>query len=169
MKTMNRTKWIGVGVGLAMVAYFLYGASFMNLFNSPTNNSANTTMAIPTTGVKTTDEVIGQGAAAAPGDIVTVHYVGTLESGKVFDSSLDRGQPFSFTLGAGQVIKGWDEGVVGMQVGGKRQLVIAPDFAYGDRAVGTIPANSALIFEVQLLNVQKPSVVSQTVNIAPKQ
>ena len=101
-----------------------------------------------------TDEVVGTGAEAVDGKTVTVNYTGTLTNGKVFDSSYSRNQPFSFQLGAGQVIKGWDEGVVGMRVGGKRKLVIPPALGYGDQATGSIPPNSTLIFEVQLVSVQ---------------
>ncbi len=102
------------------------------------------------------DEVAGTGAEAKAGNIVSVNYIGTLESGKKFDSSYDRNQPFSFVLGAGQVIKGWDEGVAGMKIGGKRKLVIPPALAYGNQDIGNglIPANSTLIFEVELLGVQ---------------
>lgn len=101
-----------------------------------------------------TDETVGTGAEAAAGDSVTVNYTGTLENGKVFDSSYSRNEPFTFKLGAGQVIQGWDEGVVGMKVGGKRKLVIPPSLGYGDQANGAIPANSTLIFEIQLVSVQ---------------
>ncbi len=99
------------------------------------------------------DLVVGSGAAAATGDTVTVNYVGTLTSGTKFDSSYDRNRPFTFRLGAGQVIAGWDQGVVGMRVGGKRRLTIPPGLGYRDRAVGPIPANSTLVFEIELLSV----------------
>jgi peptidylprolyl isomerase len=108
-----------------------------------------------TTGLEITDLVVGTGAEAAAGKKVSVHYTGTLTDGKKFDSSLDRGQPFAFSLGAGQVIRGWDQGVAGMKVGGKRKLVIAPHLAYG--ACGfppVIPPNSTLVFEVELLDVR---------------
>jgi len=100
------------------------------------------------------DTVEGKGAEAVSGKAVTVHYTGTLTDGKKFDSSLDRNEPFTFNLGAGQVIKGWDQGVVGMKVGGKRKLTIPADLAYGANAVGSIPANSTLVFEVELLDVK---------------
>jgi FKBP-type peptidyl-prolyl cis-trans isomerase len=100
------------------------------------------------------DLVVGTGAEAIPGSTVTVNYTGALPDGTVFDSSIGRG-PFTFGLGAGQVIRGWDEGVAGMKVGGKRRLVIPADKAYGNQAVGgVIPANATLLFEVELLSVQ---------------
>lgn len=106
-------------------------------------------------GLRITDVVVGTGAKASPGDTVVVHYRGTLEDGSQFDASYDRGTPFSFPLGAGRVIKGWDEGVQGMQVGGKRKLVIPPDLGYGSRgAGGVIPPNATLIFDVELLEVK---------------
>jgi FKBP-type peptidyl-prolyl cis-trans isomerase len=98
------------------------------------------------------DIKVGDGAEAVAGQNVTVHYVGTLTDGKKFDSSRDRGQGFAFKLGAGQVIKGWDQGVAGMKVGGLRKLTIPPELAYGDRGFpGAIPPRSTLIFEVELL------------------
>ncbi|HET7295354.1 MAG TPA: FKBP-type peptidyl-prolyl cis-trans isomerase [Vicinamibacteria bacterium] len=99
------------------------------------------------------DLVVGTGAVAATGDTVTVHYVGTLTNGQRFDSSYDRGQPFTFRLGAGQVIAGWEQGIPGMRVGGKRRLTIPPSLGYGSRPNGPIPANSTLIFEVDLLSI----------------
>jgi FKBP-type peptidyl-prolyl cis-trans isomerase FkpA len=97
----------------------------------------------------------GTGAEATAGKTVSVHYTGTLTDGKKFDSSHDRGKPFSFKLGAGQVIKGWDQGVAGMKIGGMRKLTIPPELGYGARgAGGVIPPNATLIFEVELLGVQ---------------
>ncbi|WP_293766490.1 FKBP-type peptidyl-prolyl cis-trans isomerase [uncultured Aquitalea sp.] len=97
---------------------------------------------------------VGEGAEAVAGQEVTVHYTGWLTNGSKFDSSKDRFQPFSFPLGAGHVIKGWDQGVAGMKVGGKRKLTIPPELGYGARgAGGVIPPNATLVFEVELLQV----------------
>ena len=101
-----------------------------------------------------TDIIVGTGAEATVGQNVTVHYLGTLTNGSKFDASRDHGQPFVFRLGAGQVIKGWDEGVQGMKIGGKRKLVIPPEMGYGARGYPpVIPANATLVFEVELLGV----------------
>jgi peptidylprolyl isomerase len=106
-------------------------------------------------GLKISDEVIGTGSEVKAGDTVTVNYLGTLENGTKFDSSYDRNTPFTTQIGVGQVIKGWDEGIVGMKVGGKRKLIIPPDLGYGSQgAGGSIPPNSTLVFVVELLNVK---------------
>jgi len=107
-------------------------------------------------GLKYWDTKVGTGATATAGHKVVVHYTGWLTNGKKFDSSVDRKEPFSFQLGGGQVIKGWDEGVAGMKVGGKRRLEIPPELAYGNRGVGggLIPPNSTLLFDVELLDVK---------------
>jgi len=105
-------------------------------------------------GLKYVELAVGEGEAAKAGDRVQVHYTGWLLDGTKFDSSVDRGQPFPFLLGAGRVIRGWDEGVAGMKPGGKRKLVIPPDLGYGARgAAGVIPPNATLVFEVELLKI----------------
>jgi len=103
-------------------------------------------------GLKFEDTTVGSGAVASQGQTVSVHYTGWLENGTKFDSSKDRNEPFEFKLGAGQVIRGWDEGVAGMKIGGVRRLTIPPQLGYGDRgAGGVIPPKATLIFEVELL------------------
>ena len=107
-------------------------------------------------GLKYTDVKVGSGASPVKGKQVKVHYTGTLENGKKFDSSVDRNEPFVFVIGVGQVIAGWDEGVMGMKVGGKRKLIIPSKLGYGARgAGGDIPPNATLLFDVELLDVAK--------------
>ncbi len=140
---------------LVAVVVLYIGYSFI-----PSKNSAQDEVAVITNknttieGMTIEDLKVGTGKTAEAGTMVSVHYVGTLTNGAKFDSSRDRGNPFTFALGAGQVIEGWDRGVVGMKVGGLRKLTIPPDLAYGNRAIGSIPANSTLVFEVELLDVK---------------
>ncbi len=100
------------------------------------------------------DVVIGTGAEVKAGDTVSVHYIGTLQDGYEFDNSNKRGEPFEFVVGAGRVIKGWDEGLLGMKVGGQRILVIPPEMAYGKDGIGPIPGNATLVFAINLLEVK---------------
>lgn len=157
---MNVTS-TGIAVTLAIVvvlSFFLFGIS--NPFGSTTDQG----MAAPITNTANggelmiTDLSAGTGATAIPGSIVTVNYVGKLEDGTVFDASARHGKPFTFQLGVGSVIAGWDQGVAGMNVGGKRVLVIPPELGYGAQgAGGVIPPNATLTFEVELLDVQLPN------------
>lgn len=105
-------------------------------------------------GLQYKDIVVGTGQETKTGNLVSVHYTGWLTDGTKFDSSVDRGQPFDFSIGAGNVIKGWDDGVVGMRIGGSRILVIPPNMAYGPQEQGSIPANATLVFEIVLLNIK---------------
>jgi peptidylprolyl isomerase len=119
-----------------------------------TEEASEETLVTTDSGLQYEDIVEGTGAMPQKGQRVTVHYTGTLENGTKFDSSRDRNRPFSFTIGVGQVIKGWDEGVMGMRVGGQRKLVIPPELGYGARgAGGVIPPNATLLFDVELLRI----------------
>ena len=153
---MSKNQKIAIFAGLAVVFGLFFSEPLLSLFNLSGNNNSQTTEQMSQTQIQTQDVVVGQGEAAQPGDVLTVHYVGTLQGGQVFDSSRDRNMPFEFTLGVGQVIQGWDEGLAGMHIGGKRVVVIPPELGYGANAIGAIPANSILIFEVELLDVKKP-------------
>ncbi len=123
--------------------------------NSQTTNTTNqqeeNTMAED---LRIEDITVGDGAEAVAGKEVTVHYTGTFTDGTKFDSSVDRGQPFTFTLGAGEVIQGWDQGVAGMKVGGKRKLTIPPELGYGPNDYQSIPGGSTLLFDIELLDVK---------------
>jgi FKBP-type peptidyl-prolyl cis-trans isomerase FkpA len=122
--------------------------------NKETKNMADQTVTTES-GLQYVDMVVGSGRQPEIGDTASVHYTGWLADGKKFDSSVDRKEPFSFRVGAGQVIKGWDEGVMGMKIGGKRKLTIPPQLGYGPRgAGGVIPPNATLTFDVELLDLR---------------
>jgi FKBP-type peptidyl-prolyl cis-trans isomerase len=170
MRNLNTNEWVAVGVGVAAIVFFFVlggagmfsgsqtagvedslGAQDNNMDIVPSNDTGAQDMP---EGLIINDIEVGDGAEAATGNTVSVHYRGTLQDGTEFDSSYNHGAPFEFALGAGQVIEGWDKGIVGMKVGGQRQLIIPASLAYGERAVGPIPPNSTLIFEVELLEVE---------------
>lgn len=159
MKKLGKNEKTAVFVSLAVILFFFAAASVVGFISSGRTSGTSGTasvgdLTVNVNGMTITDTVVGTGEEAVAGKIITVHYTGTLENGTKFDSSLDRGQPFRFILGAGQVIQGWEQGFAGMKVGGKRQLVIPANMAYGDRAVGSIPAGSTLLFDVELLAVE---------------
>lgn len=130
----------------------LVAENTMSNIPNPNSNSAEEKTTL--SGLKYVDLVEGTGATPKAGQTVVVHYTGTLENGEKFDSSRDRNRPFSFKLGVGQVIKGWDEGLSTMRVGGRRKLIIPPELGYGPRgAGGVIPPNATLIFDVELLRI----------------
>lgn len=143
-------------IALCIAAFFIFTSGCTKTASRTPNkgaNNKNTTKEV--TKLEINDEVVGTGAEAKNGDKVTVNYTGWLANGVKFDSSLDRNKPFEFYLGKGSVIEGWDKGVLGMKVGGKRKLVIPPDLAYGQQGAGNvIPPNAVLTFEVELLDVQ---------------
>ena len=157
---MTRAQLVtGIAVAAAlviMVVFFIYNPFTMSTAGEP-GSSLNPTDQSGSGGAAQSlviqDETVGTGAVAAPGMTLTVNYTGKLQDGTVFDTSVGRA-PFQFTLGAGEVIKGWDQGVAGMKVGGKRMLVIPPNLGYGRRgAGGVIPPDATLVFEVELLGV----------------
>ncbi len=168
---MSRNTWIAVVISIGVVGFFLFGGTIVDMFMSA--DQVQNTAALNggsefnsmddiqkpseanTDGLIVQDQVVGTGDEAVNGTLVTVHYVGTFENGQKFDSSIDNGRAFQFILGKGNVIKGWDLGIAGMKVGGKRLLKVSPDLGYGSQKYGPIPANSTLIFEVELLKVDK--------------
>lgn len=166
MRKLTLSEWIALVIAMIVVSYFFFfdgklfsleseiKSSAINLATSTnTNTMSENSYTLP--GIQITDSVVGTGEEAVAGKTVVVNYTGSFADGKIFDSSIPRGEPFAFMLGAGQVIQGWDEGVAGMKVGGKRTLVISPEKAYGERGAGAvIPPNTTLIFEVELLDVQ---------------
>jgi len=172
MKTFGTREWIATGLAVIAAIILFFGGGIWNMFkgvpaSAPiapiTNSDSVTTSTEPTTmqnisktpGLEIYDLQPGTGEEAKAGLTILAHYVGTLTDGTKFDSSIDRGQPFEFTLGVGQVIQGWDKGIEGMKVGGVRKLVISPELGYGSRGAGNlIPPNATLIFEVKLVAIQ---------------
>ncbi len=160
MKKLSRREWIGVSVALvgAFGLFFFGGYVFKQSAPPADQNSSGTASADvsqnpASSGLAIEDMTAGQGAAVKSGDQVTVNYIGTLADGTKFDSSYARGQPLSFIAGSAEIIPGFDQGVLGMKVGGERKITIPPDLAYGARAVGAIPANSTIIFDVTLVKI----------------
>lgn len=139
---------------LVIIVSSLFVLSCSSSKDSAKDNAKESTLQTTPSGLQFEDIIIGMGAQPEKGKEVTVHYVGTLQDGTIFDSSKEKDKPFKFKIGVGQVIKGWDEGVMSMRVGGKRKLIIPPSLGYGERAAGKIPPNSVLIFEVELLDIK---------------
>jgi len=141
---------------IVVIVVLVIAAIAFVAFNGFANRKSSTPNAVSTTasGLKIDDLIVGTGQAAKAGDTISVHYTGYLADGTKFDSSLDRNQPYEFVLGQGNVIPGWDQGLVGMKVGGKRKLTIPPELAYGAQGTGPIPPNATLTFEVQLLGIK---------------
>ncbi len=150
---MNKKTIIAVVIAVVVVGVLIGGGLVGGLFTS-SNKTQDTSIMQQAAQIQSKDITVGTGDIAVAGKQVTVNYTGVFADGKKFDSSLDRGVPFTFELGAGMVIKGWDIGVEGMKVGGKRILVIPPSLAYGEKDYGPIPGNSTLIFEIELLGVK---------------
>ncbi len=157
MKTLNRNEKIAVVVGIVVVGFFfVFGGLLVSIFRTGMLPGGETVVVASTTPqVVVQDTVLGTGDVAAPGETLTVNYVGAFTDGKVFDSSIARGVPFTFVLGAGKVISGWDQGLIGMKVGGTRILTVPPELGYGPTDYGPIPGGSTLVFQVELVSVQK--------------
>ena len=168
MKNLNQSEKVGVWVALIVIVLVFVAIMFTGNQSErfQGNDSLNPDLSLSVLpgerndslskgGLIVNDVLVGSGQQAEDGDVLVVHYRGTLSDGTQFDSSLDSGQPFSFELGAGQVIDGWDAGIIGMREGGVRVLSIPPEMAYGSQQTGPIPPNSTLNFEVQLLGVEK--------------
>jgi peptidylprolyl isomerase len=159
--TLSRKKKVGVFIAVAVsIAVFLFVSR--NLFDSSSINPITTIneengldIDFNAEGLIIKDLVEGSGTEAKKGDLLVVHYIGTLEDGTKFDSSRERNAVFEFSVGAGQVIKGWDLGLLGMKKGGIRILTIPPELGYGSSVAGPIPPNSTLIFEIQLLEIRE--------------
>jgi peptidylprolyl isomerase len=155
MKKLSKKEWVAVGVAIIFVGYTLFGNNIMNLFQKNLMNDNSLAAAAQSqslNGVIINDIAVGQGALVKNGQTLSVHYILSLSDGTVVQNSKDFGTPFKFTLGAGEVIPGWEQGFAGMKVGGVRTIVIPPELAYGSNQVGPIPPNSTLIFTVELLD-----------------
>jgi len=154
---MKKEKGIAIALAIILVLFIVGGTALWGGFFTSADNSNNqdqNQMSQVQSQVQIKDITVGTGDVAVAGKEVTVDYTGVFADGKKFDSSLDRGVPFTFKLGSGMVIKGWDIGIEGMHVGGERMLQIPPEFGYGSQAYGPIPANSTLYFQVKLLGVK---------------
>ncbi len=160
MQRLSKKEWVAVAVAGVFVAYTLFGGHIINLFQATNTMSENSTANVNTNdsvetagGVVITDVTVGTGVEAKAGNKVSVNYILSLSNGTVVQNSKDFGNPFEFTLGAGEVIPGWEQGFAGMKVGGVRTIIIPPDLAYGPNQVGPIPPNSTLVFTIELLDV----------------
>jgi FKBP-type peptidyl-prolyl cis-trans isomerase len=157
MKKLSKGEWVAVAAAIVFVAYTLFGGNIMSLFQKNIMNqdsSAAAINAVPSNngGVIINEVSVGTGAEVKSGNLVSVNYVLSLPDGTVIQNSKDSGRPFQFTLGAGEVIPGWEQGFVGMKVGGVRTITIPPELAYGARQAGPIPPNSTLVFTIELLD-----------------
>ncbi len=162
MKKLSNKEWVAIVASVAVVGFFFVFGQYIITYFKTGSFTMNTPTQPVTPHVGIQDTTVGTGDIAEPGTRVTVNYVGTFTNGTVFDSSVARNEPFQFILGAGQVIPGWDQGLVGMRVGGTRILSIPPELGYGSTTYGPIPGNSTLIFQVQLLKVEQPSDATTT-------
>ncbi len=151
MKTLEKNEWIAVVVAVIVVGFSLVlGRNVLSVFDA---QPASAVVQQPQISIK--DTAVGTGDVAELGDSVVVNYVGHLADGTVFDSSDSHGEPYPFVLGSGKVIEGWNQGIAGMRVGGKRLILVPPELAYGPNDYGSIPGGSTVVFEIELLKVTK--------------
>lgn len=159
MKKLSKNEWIAVVVAIAFIAYMFFGDTIVGAFRDSTNNQ-NGDMNFDPNGsmVQTQDVALGAGAEVRAGAQVGVNYILTLPDGTIIQDStqVSGGKPFVFVAGEGQLIKGWEMGIIGMRAGGKRRIIIPPSLGYGDQAVGSIPANSTLVFDIEVVSVDNP-------------
>lgn len=149
MKELSKNEWVAIVIAVFVVGFFfVFGQMIIDIINPSAKSKV-----MQQSELQIQDELVGTGEVAVAGKRVTVHYTGRFLDGNIFDSSVNRGEPFQFILGTGQVIKGWDQGVAGMKVGGKRILIVPPELGYGPNDYGPIPGGSILIFDVELLKV----------------
>ncbi len=162
---LTKYQWIGVVIAVIVIfVFFGFDSIFSSLIWNDTTQDSSLTEGVDQKNMnlenlKIEDVVVGTGVEALEGSRVSVNYLGTFTNGVKFDSSYDRGEPIQFVLGAGYVIPGWEKGILGMKVGGKRKLIIPPELAYGSEARGPIPPNSTLLFDVELMGVEEAPAV----------
>lgn len=156
MKKLSKKEWVAVAAAVIFVAYTMFGGDIMSLFQNNMSDDVLASVAVGSDeksgGLIVNDVVTGQGQVVKDGQKITAHYILSLSDGTVIQNSKDFGVPFQFTLGAGEVIKGWEMGFAGMKVGGVRTIIIPAELAYGSNQVGPIPPNSTLIFTVELID-----------------
>jgi len=163
MKKLSKKEWVAVSAAIIFVSYTLFGGNIMSLFQKNIMGNDATATAVNADsfnnkGVIVNDVLVGQGAEVKVGELVSVHYILSLQDGTVIQNSKDYGQPYSFTIGANEVIPGLDQGIVGMKVGGVRTIIIPSELAYGANQAGPIPPNSTLIFTIELIEAAPASV-----------
>lgn len=159
MRKLSKREWVATALAIVFVAYTLFGSNITSLFqknsmseDSVANVASSETTNLNNSGIIINDINVGQGVEVKNGDLVSVHYILSLSDGTVLQNSKDFGAPFQFTLGAGEVIPGWEQGFAGVKVGGVRTIVIPPELAYGANQAGPIPPNSTLIFTIEVVD-----------------